>query len=107
MGTLFKKFEDFSKTVDPGRLFSSVIGSGRVYDFLSVPDVAASVWKCSRNPEKSDVAFLAKAAKGFLDTGTFDFGGFSIPGIRTVLTPEDGNPYGIYDAHPDNRKDGV
>jgi hypothetical protein len=103
---LSTKFRAVAAVIDPGATFSKISASGKERDFLSVPDVAANVWKCSRGIDKASLVSLARSAKDFLE-GKSPVEGDLIPGTRIVLTDIDANPYAAYDAHPDNRRDGV
>lgn len=102
-------FGELRSVADPGGILSKVAESGSENEFLSVPDVAACVWSCSRGIEKTPLASLCLLARDFVrGGGVFEASEkTTIPGTGIELTERDANPYSVFDAHPDNRSDGV
>lgn len=102
-------FRELRSVADPGGILSKVAEIGLENEFLSIPDVAACVWSCSRGIEKDPLASLCLLARDFVrDGGVFAYSEkTTIPGTGIELTDKDSNPYSVFDAHPDNRSDGV
>lgn len=66
---LREKFDALRSTIDPGGVLSAVSDSPVFSEFLTVPDVAASIWACSRGIEKTSLAFLCVTAKNVVRDG--------------------------------------
>lgn len=66
---LREKFDALRFAIDPGGVLSSVAASAVFLEFLSVPDVAASVWACSRSLDKAPLSFLCVTARNVLREG--------------------------------------
>ncbi len=66
---LREKFDALRFAIDPGGVLSSVAASAVFSEFLSVPDVAASVWACSRSLDKAPLSFLCVTARNVLREG--------------------------------------
>lgn len=69
LASLRSKFDDLRSRIDPGGTLSAIADSPVFSEFLSVPDVAASLWACSRSIEKAPLAFLCGTARNVLRDG--------------------------------------
>lgn len=66
---LREKFDALRSSIDPGGVLSAIAASDVFSEFLLIPDVAASVWACSRSLDKATLSFLCVTARNVLREG--------------------------------------